>query len=79
MTREAADEAARLPDVIQARIREIVVRLGRWPNVSGARPLRGQLSGQRRIRTGDYRVQFVVGGEEIVIVKVGHRHRFYGE
>jgi mRNA-degrading endonuclease RelE of RelBE toxin-antitoxin system len=79
MTEDAENEAASLPVVIKARIREIVVRLGQWPNVSGAKRLKGQLSGQRRMRTGDYRVQFVVGREEIVIVKIGHRHRFYGE
>lgn len=79
MTAEAADEAARLPETIQGRIKGIVKRLERWPNISGAKRLKGPLSGQWRVRTGDYRVQFVLGEGQVVIVKVGHRHRFYGE
>ena len=77
LTPEAADEAAELPRTIKPRIFEIVDRLRRWPNVSGAKALKGPFSGQWRIRTGDYRVQFVVGHGQIMIVKVGHRDKFY--
>ncbi len=34
--------------------------------------------GKSRIRTGDYRLQFHVEGEEVVIERVGHRDGFYG-
>ena len=77
MTAEAADEASRLPETIQGRIRDLLVRLEAWPNVSGAKRLRGPLSGQWRMRTGDYRIQFVLGEGQVVVVKIGHRHRFY--
>jgi mRNA-degrading endonuclease RelE of RelBE toxin-antitoxin system len=47
------------------------------PAISGAKPLRGDLAGHYRMRTGDYRLQFRVAKDEIVIEKVGHRDRFY--
>lgn len=68
-----------LPKVIRLRLLEVVLRLENWPNVSGAKPLRGSLAGHLRIRTGDYRVQFHVKGDTVVIEKVGHRDRFYEE
>ena len=39
--------------------------------------LRGQLAGSFRLRTGDYRLQFRVEGEQIIVEKIGHRDRFY--
>jgi mRNA-degrading endonuclease RelE of RelBE toxin-antitoxin system len=79
VTPEAQDELQRLPVVIQVRIERVFARLGHWPDVSGARPLRGTLAGRYRIRTGDYRVQFRVSGDVVTVEKVGHRDRFYEE
>jgi mRNA-degrading endonuclease RelE of RelBE toxin-antitoxin system len=45
--------------------------------VSAVKPLRGELAGQYRMRTGDYRLQFRVAGENIVATKIGHRDGFY--
>ena len=70
-------EIARLPLVIRGRIWDIVVRLERWPEVSGAKPLTGPLAGRFRIRTGDYRIQFRVTKTAVIIEKVGHRDGFY--
>lgn len=47
------------------------------PKVSGAKPLSGDLAGQYRMRTGDYRLRFKVKGETILIDKIGHRKDFY--
>ena len=55
----------------------IIARLEDWPEVSGAKPLRGDLAGHYRMRTGDYRLQFHVEGEEVVVERVGHRDGFY--
>ena len=77
LTQEAQRQLEGLPEVIRTRMRDIFARLAIWPDVSGAKPLRGALSGQYRIRTGDYRVQFRVEHERIVVVKVGHRDGFY--
>ncbi len=68
-----------LPGRIKARVLGIAERLASWPAVSGARPLTGRLAGRYRVRTGDYRVQFRVEGDSVVIEKVGHRDGFYEE
>jgi mRNA-degrading endonuclease RelE of RelBE toxin-antitoxin system len=31
------------------------------------------------MRTGDFRLQFRVEGETVIVEKIGHRDRFYGE
>jgi mRNA interferase RelE/StbE len=79
LTREAQKQIDDLPGVIQARIYGVLVRLQDWPEVSGAKPLKGALAGYYRIRTGDYRIQFRVEEAQIliVVVKVGHRDGFY--
>jgi mRNA-degrading endonuclease RelE of RelBE toxin-antitoxin system len=65
-----------LPLAVRARVAAIIERLEKWPAVRGAKPLRGKLAGHRRMRTGDYRVQFYLDGDT-VIEKVGHRDGFY--
>ena len=74
---EAVEQLAGLPNVVLARLENIVRRLQNWPDVSGAKPLRGDLAGHYRIRTGDYRVQFRVVGDEVLIERIGHRDGFY--
>jgi mRNA-degrading endonuclease RelE of RelBE toxin-antitoxin system len=54
-------------------------RLGKWPNVSGARPLSGRLAGWYRIRTGDYRIRFAVVGNEVLIDRIAHRREMCEE
>ena len=73
------EDIGRLPSPIKIRVLRLVERLRNWPAVSGAKPLRGSLAGRWRLRTGDYRLQFCVVGDEIIIEKVGHRDRFYGD
>lgn len=75
----AAKELGELPKPIKARIVELLARLADWPNVSGAKPLTGNLAGKYRLRTGDYRLQFRVDRGTIVVEQVGHRDGFYGE
>ncbi len=77
LTPEAARQFDALPRVIQARMTRLIERLQDWPNVSGAKPLRGDLAGHFRMRTGDYRLQFRVVGRTIIIEKIGHRDGFY--
>ncbi len=55
------------------------MRLAEWPDVSGARALRGNLAGHHRLRSGDYRLQFRVEAGQVVIERVGHRDGFYDE
>ena len=37
----------------------------------------GRLAGYYRLRTGDYRLQFHVEGETVLVEKIGHRDGFY--
>jgi mRNA-degrading endonuclease RelE of RelBE toxin-antitoxin system len=73
----AAVELDALPEVIHRRVMNLLARLGRWPELSGAKPLRGELAGHYRLRTGDYRLQFRVKGETVFVEKIGHRDGFY--
>jgi mRNA-degrading endonuclease RelE of RelBE toxin-antitoxin system len=77
LTPNAAAELEALNEPLHARVLRILERLRRWPEVSGAKALGGNLAGRFRIRTGDYRVQFRVEGRTVVVDKIGHRDGFY--
>jgi mRNA-degrading endonuclease RelE of RelBE toxin-antitoxin system len=77
LTPEAAEQLEALDNPIHGRVLRLIVRLEQWPDVSGAKPLRGELAGRYRLRTGDYRVQFSVAGDVVKVEKIGHRSRFY--
>lgn len=89
ITSPAQAQFNELPRPIKVRVSMLFTRLSNWPKVSGARPLRGNLAGSYRIRTGDYRVQFRVESgdprqtpakpDTVIIEKVGHRDGFYGD
>lgn len=76
---DAAKQLGELPKPIKSRMVELIVRLAGWPDVSGAKPLRGKLAGHYRLRTGDYRLQFRIEAAQVVIEQVGHRDGFYDE
>jgi len=73
----AFQQIERLPLSIHRRVLALLERLERWPQVSGVKPLRDELSGKFRLRTGDYRVQFYIQKGVVVVEKVGHRDGFY--
>jgi mRNA interferase RelE/StbE len=79
VTAEAQDQFLSLPSPIQLRVRQIFVRLGDWPAVSGAKALRGDLKGSFRIRTGDYRVVFRPSADNLSVTvwKIGYRGGLY--
>ena len=78
ITEGAEKQFLALPLPIRNRVANIIERLSHWPEVSGAKPLRNELAGKFRIRTGDYRVQFYVDPDgNPVIEKIGKRDRFY--
>lgn len=60
LTPEALEQLKRLPKAIHARVVRLLERLERWPNVSGAKPLRKEWTGWHRLRTADYRLRFTV-------------------
>jgi mRNA-degrading endonuclease RelE of RelBE toxin-antitoxin system len=63
LTPEAVRDLGDLPRPILARIDGLLQRLREWPNLSGAKPLRREMAGKFRLRTGDYRLQFHVERE----------------
>ena len=77
LTHEATKQLRQLPPAIIERVGKLIDRLKRWPDVSGAKPLSGNLAGWYRLRTGDYRLSFRVEGATIVVDKIGHRRDFY--
>ena len=79
ITPTARAELEAVPLVIRARITRVFERLVDWPAVSGAKPLRGELHGSFRIRTGDYRVVFSVSpdDEAVTVWKIGYRGNVY--
>ncbi|MGD9648763.1 MAG: type II toxin-antitoxin system RelE/ParE family toxin [Pirellulales bacterium] len=77
VTASALEEFTRLPRPIQTRVLQLVERLSRWPRVSGAKPLTGELAGRFRLRTGDYRIQFHVEARAVIVERMGHRDGFY--
>ena len=76
---DAATQFAKLPSRIKPRVERLFARLANWPNVSGAKSLRGKLAGRLRMRTGDYRLQLGVEGQTVIVERIGHRDRFYRE
>jgi mRNA-degrading endonuclease RelE of RelBE toxin-antitoxin system len=51
--------------------------LEKWPAVSGAKALSGNLAGFYRLRTGDYRLRFFIREETVIVDQIGHRKEFY--
>jgi mRNA-degrading endonuclease RelE of RelBE toxin-antitoxin system len=64
---EAARQFEFLSPVTKTRMLHVLERLSSWPDVSGAKPLRGTLAGHHRIRTGDCRVQFRLDGATVLV------------
>jgi mRNA interferase RelE/StbE len=79
LTPEALQQLATLPPSIIGRMAKLLERLSKWPDVSGAKPLSAELTGRYRLRTGDYRLQFYVANDAVIVEKIGHRDGFYGE
>lgn len=74
---EAARQLDELPKSMRARIHAVLGRLQQWPEVSGAKPLTGNLAGHFRVRTGDDRIQFSVTPDTLIVERFGHRDGFY--
>jgi len=79
ITDAAQKEFDALPVVIRGRAADVFVRLINWPSVSGAKPLRGELAGSFRIRTGAFRIVFrpSADNQRVMVWKIGHRGGIY--
>lgn len=74
----AVREIKKLPEQISARILEEIDKLARNPRPPGVKKLDGMPDGYR-IRTGVYRIVYVIGDDilKIDVVTVGHRKEVY--
>ena len=61
----------------RARLIEAIDRLAHEPWAGGV--LKGEFSGLRRLRVGDYRIVYEVIDDRLVVlvVRIGHRGRIY--
>ena len=59
------------------RINDALERLEHWPEVSGAKPLRGKLKGCFRLRCGDRRIIFRPVGDDVVVIAIDNRRDVY--
>jgi len=77
LTAEAVAQLETLPSPVVGRVDGLISRLRKWPDVSGAKRLTGNLKGNFRIRTGDYRVVFRLDRQGIVIWRIANRRDVY--
>jgi mRNA interferase RelE/StbE len=61
-------EAARILDQVEA---ELTKKADTYPL------LKGQFAGLRRYRIGDYRVIYAILGDDVLILRIGHRRDVY--
>ena len=73
----AAKELKRVAKPDRTRIVAAIDRLREAPHLGT--PLKGDLRGLRRLRTGDYRVLYEVRDDELIVlvVRVAHRRGAY--
>ena len=71
--RKAAKELAGIEKTFRAHIMESIDALAENPHRGSA--LKGELSGLRRIRVGDYRVIYEIDEAEVRVLVVRVRHR----
>jgi len=68
LSRLGVHEAKRVLDKVE---KELFTRANQYP------ALKGQFAGLRKLRVGDYRVVFVIDGQDVLILRIGHRREIY--
>jgi mRNA interferase RelE/StbE len=73
----AAKSLRKIPKNERLRIIEVIDRLSKEPLAGGV--LKGEFSGLRRLRVGQYRIVYKVseGRLTILVVRIGHRCEVY--
>ena len=75
-THRAIKDIQKLEPQVKARIGKALLRFEADP-LGHAKPLTNADLGTYRFRVGDYRIIFDIVGEDIVILRVGHRRQIY--
>jgi mRNA interferase RelE/StbE len=81
VTVAARSEFESLPIRMQVRVQDVFTRLIGWPNLSGAKRLKGSLKGAYRVRTGDWRVLFTVDERtvRVTVFRIANRRDVYDD
>ena len=75
-THRAIRDIDALDTSVRQRVGKTLLRYGPDP-LKHAEPLKQSELGSYRFRIGDYRVVFDLDGDQIVILRVGHRREIY--
>lgn len=75
-THRASRDIDALDAAVKQRIGKTLQRFEQNP-LAYAEPLKESELGSYRFRIGDYRVVFDLNGQEIVVLRVGHRREIY--
>ena len=75
-THRAIKDVQNLDPAIKKRIGKALLRLEKDPFAHSKRLVDSNL-GTYRFRIGDYRVIYDIQGEDIVILRIGHRNSIY--
>lgn len=75
-TRRAERDIKKLEPKTKDRIGKTLLRYSEEP-LRFAEKLSDPILGEYRFRIGDYRVVFDVEGDEIIVLRVGHRREIY--
>lgn len=75
-THRAIRDIDALDPAIKRRIGKTLLRYEKDPLIF-AEPLKDSALGSYRFRIGDYRVIFDLEGDEIVVLRIGHRREIY--
>lgn len=73
----AAKSLSRIPKAERSRLLHAIDRLRQEPLAGGS--LKGEFSGLRRLRIGEYRIVYEVLHEQVtvLVVRIGHRREVY--
>lgn len=74
---DAAKGFNKVPTGMVRRINDALERLEQWPKISGAKPLRENLTGCFRLRCGEWRLVFRPIGDDLVVIAVDNRRDVY--
>ncbi len=75
-TRKAMKDISMLEPEVKERIGDAITRYSKDP-LGYARRMVDPSLGSYRFRVGDYRVIFDLEGDEIIVLRVGHRKEIY--
>jgi mRNA interferase RelE/StbE len=75
-TRRAAKDISKLEPEIKEKIGDALKRYSKDP-LNYARKMGDPSLGNYRFRIGDYRVILDIEGDEIIVLRVGHRKEIY--